>query len=249
MNVLIACLLNPTLPRLWGRTVQTLFRQEWSGALEYLFLANDNPHAAAYANIAHNYNKARTRALQGGFDALLTVECDMVLPHDALTRLAACQADLAYGLYVWRHGRRKWSAYPVLEERHGVSISDDMDGARAVWGTVIPVAGVGLGCTLIRRRVLEALPFRVPADGGASCDWALALDAQRHGFTQRADLGCVCGHQTMQPYPMVLWPAPDVAQGYLAESLVPLRASVPGETVEIQVGMGTTPVFAMPVQR
>ena len=47
----------------------------------------------------------------GGFDALLLVENDMILPPDALLKMAAVDADVVYGLYVNRHGWRKWLAY------------------------------------------------------------------------------------------------------------------------------------------
>lgn len=249
MKVLVFCPLHPKPPRLWGRTVQSIFRLDWPYPIDWDFVAGDNPHAEPYDNVTHVYNRARARVLQEGYDALLAVESDMIVPRDALTRLVATGADVAYGLYVWRHGRRLWSAYTLLEERHGESISADWAAAQAAWGTVIDVAGVGLGCTLIRRQVLEAIPFRAPEDHLVSCDWTLALDAQAAGFTQRCDLGVVCGHQTTSPWPQILWPSSEVKQGYLSEPLVPLRVLEPGEKVEIPLGMGTLPIYAMPRSR
>ena len=49
----------------------------------------------------------RSMALAGGFDALLLVENDMILPPDALLKMAAVDADVVCGLYVNRHGWRK----------------------------------------------------------------------------------------------------------------------------------------------
>ena len=77
-----------------------------------------------------------------------------------------------------------------------------------MWGNVIDTTGVGLGCTLIRREVLEAIPFRV-VDKWIANDWYFALDVAEKGFTQAHDCGVVCGH--IDGY-RVLWP--DVAHGY-----------------------------------
>jgi hypothetical protein len=81
-----------------------------------------------------------------------------------------------------------------------------------------------MGCTLIRRCVLEQLIFRTHRM--ACCDWGLAMDAQEYGFSQRCDLGVVCGHMTthnpssvvgatpwvlgVEGPPRIIWPDPDV---------------------------------------
>ncbi len=245
-NVLVFCPMNPKMPRLWGRTVQALFglHSEQIG-IEYWFRGWDNPHAYPYENVAHNYNVARDVVLKLGLDALLTVECDMIVPPDTVDRLAATEADIAYGLYVWRHGRREWSAYSELTALQGRSLSRDPDLARASWGKVIPVAGVGQGCTLIRRHVLEEIEFGLwPGTPElVSSDWMLALDAQRLGFTQRCDLGVVCGHQSYAPWPQVIWPDPEEDELYRVEALpdpvsgkLPVRVIQAGETISMALG-------------
>lgn len=241
MKVLVFCPLNPKPPRLWGRTVQSAYRLAYPGPLDWLFVAGDNPYDEPYDNITHNYNRARQAVLDGGYDALLCVESDMIVPPDAITKLEACDADIAYGLYVWRHGRREWSAYRLIEHRRGESLSRDKDAARAVWGEVVDVEGVGLGCTLIRRHVLEALPFR-NEDGKVSCDWYLALDAKAAGFTQRAHLGVVCGHQSYKPWPQIVWPSNE-GRLYYVEPIEATVAIPPGESVTVRVGMGENGIY------
>lgn len=82
--------------------------------------------------------------------------------------------------------------------------------ARAAWGRIADVEGIGLGCTLIRRPVLEFVDFRLPDDlaEGTCCDWMFAFDCKRLGFTQRAHLGVVCGHLPQHPSSGSLWPDP-----------------------------------------
>uniref|UniRef100_A0A6M3KD75 Glycosyltransferase n=1 Tax=viral metagenome TaxID=1070528 RepID=A0A6M3KD75_9ZZZZ len=213
--------MHPEYPHLWGRAIQSIFRLEWSYPKEWLFRANDNPHDCDKDNITHNYNIARTKLLSGGYDALLSVEYDMIIPPDALFRLADLDADIAYSLYCWRRGRHRWSAYTELNGTTGKSICEGPDKGREVWGKTLDVAGVGLGCTLIKRRVLEAVKFRVeePTKAHISCDWWLAHDAGKLGYSQRADLGVVCGHLSYQPTPRIIWPTNEGERHYRIEEI------------------------------
>jgi hypothetical protein len=245
MKILIFCPLNPNQPRLWGRTVQSIFRLEHDGPLDWLFVANDNPHSEPYENVTHNYERARRQALAGDYDALLTVESDMIIPPDTLIKLASCEADVAYGLYVWRHGRRKWSAYSELEEKRGVSLSEHPARARALWGQVVDVAGVGLGCTLIRRQVLTGINFRIGDNPKVANDWYFALDCQESGFSQRAHLGVVCGHQSYKPWPQIIWPT-NTGKLYAVESLEkPLERPLSEGAITVRTGMGENAVYGV----
>lgn len=257
-RVLVFCPLNPNMPRLWGRTVQSIFRLEWDAPLDWYFVANHNPYENPYENVTLNYNRARAAVLDDGYDALFCIESDMIVPPNALTDLVHVNADVAYGLYVWRHGRRKWSAYSQVGPKSGVSLSDEPERGRAAWGKVVNVAGVGLGCTLIRRDVLEILEFRLyPEDyqfpdspnlrprQAFCCDWLFALDCQELGFVQKAHLGVVCGHQAYKPWPQILWPDPAAEKLYTIESLSPLPLAAEGEKVKMHVGLGTNIVYGL----
>lgn len=166
--------------------------------------------------ITAQYNEARQLVLDGGYDALLTVECDMLPPANAIRRLRNCNADVAYGLYILRRSPWEWNAYSVIEGMAAWPLSRVEKRARREWGEVVDVDGIGLGCTLIQRKVLEVLRFRADgllhSDGNRSyCDWYFGQDALAAGFTQRCDTSVVCGHihpenEAGQPLPSVLWP-------------------------------------------
>lgn len=260
MKILVYCPLNPSYPRLWGRTVQSIFRLEWDKPLDWMFSANDNPHKQPYENVTHNYNRARARVLEGGYDALLTIESDMIVPDFALRALVQADVDVAYGLYVWRHGRRKWSAYSEIGETAGKSVSDNAEYARSIWGQIIPVEGVGLGCTLIYRDVLEAVPFRLYAEDDIlrttdgeyrldkhkafCCDWLFALDCLEIGAIQKCNTAVVCGHCSYQPWPQIIWPDPQQEKLYRIESLEIPKIVEPGEKMTFHAGMGTQIIYA-----
>lgn len=201
--------------------------------LDIHFSSGDNPFNEPYINVTYQHNKARHVVLNGRYDALLSIESDMIVPPDTVGRLIECDADIAYGLYVWRHKLKRWSAYKDLNLWGGHSISYNHSGqdAREAWGKIIDVAGLGMGCTLISREVLRAVSFRLQdgkhdwiAEEYAAdfkmmgfdphrerkqmmCDdWLLAMDAQHYGFSQRTNMNVICGHIDGD---RVLWPDPN----------------------------------------
>jgi hypothetical protein len=199
----------PKRPKLYARTVQSAMNVIWDAPIEYMFGREDETNGdTPYINILKKYNHARDMALKGGYDALWTVEADMIVPPITLERLTRVEADVAYGLYASRHGHRRWLAFFDIAETYGVSVSDDVINAREAWGQVIETQGVGLGCTLIWRHVLEEIPFRCPSEEVAN-DWYFSLDCKTKGFVQKHDLGVVCGHIIGPPSPKIVWPDPD----------------------------------------
>ena len=213
----------------------------YGGAIDWVMSSNDNPHKEPYANVTHQHNKAREMVINGDYDALLSIEADMIIPPDTIDLLIEAEADIAYGLYVWRHKIKRWNAYKTLNLWGGESVSYNHDGqdARDAWENIIDVAGLGMGCTLIQKRVLEKIKFRLH-DGTHSwivdeyieeftklgiepyrerqamvCDdWLLAMDAGHYGFSQRANMNAVCGHITEDG---ILWPDLEAAKLYRVE--------------------------------
>jgi hypothetical protein len=223
MKILTVTLMH----QIYMETVQSLFMQDWPEPLDYLFIAGDkDPSADSYQQISDKYERARHQALAGNYDAIFCVEADMVIPSDALRKLAGIDADVAYGLYCWRHvpAIGLWSAYPVVSERKGFSLSHFPAQAHELWGHVVRIAGVGLGCTLIRRSVLEAITFRHGEQSDTRpipvhCDWILAEDCQALGFSQACDLSVRCGHIRPRALGGVIWPDIDAPDLYTIKPL------------------------------
>lgn len=214
MNVLVFC---PFVSfDAYAPALRTIYSQYWQGRLDYLFMrGGEDPNKGKVENVSIKYRMGQDVFLRGDYDAMLTVEQDMVLPPNALWRLSRVQADIVYGLYCFRNGTPIWNVFAELDEGHGQSVFQvNPRIAKRGWGQVIDCVGLGLGCTLIRRHVLETIEFRY--SDPFCCDWMLALDAQRAGFSQKADLGTVCGH--INP-PDILWPARDTRKGYIVEQL------------------------------
>jgi len=216
VRVLIAC---PIADKLLLPTMRKIVELDTTGCAraDIAFLqAAPQPDQDARDAIAAQYNEARRLTLDGGYDALLTVECDMLVPRNALRRLLALHADVAYGLYTLRRPPWEWSAYSVIEGMAAWPLSQVPDVARRDWGNVVEVDGIGLGCTLIRRHVLERVRFRADGllhhDGQRSYnDWYFGQDCAAAGYRQVCDTAVICGHvhpatTDGRPVPTVLWP-------------------------------------------
>ena len=76
---------------------------------------------------------------------------------------------------------------------------------RECWDKVVPSDGLGFGCTLIHRRVLEKIQFRYKAELGP--DFHFAKDAKAAGFKQATDCRVHVGH-VMDEHTTV-WPDPE----------------------------------------
>jgi hypothetical protein len=204
--------------------------------VEHLDMANDQPFGregpgrTGNLNVLYLYSRAREIFLRGDWTHMLTLEDDIVPPADAISKLLACDAPVAYSLYCWRRVGHPWSLYRILFEDSGASWIKDrpLEAERlARNGEVRDVMGLGLGCTLIRRDVLEQIAFRQPATGRAACDWYFALDVGKAGIQQVGHFGVACGHIRMDPSPKIIWPDPDEPGHYRYE-----RFEVPAPELE-----------------
>lgn len=214
----------------------SIFRQDYP-EFDIWFSKGDNPFFDNNGrnNICHNYQKARKWVLDNDYDYLFTVEADMIVPPDTLTKLLALDTDVAYGLYCFKSAAT-WSAFTILEMDRGRSISKDQEMAKAVWGKTIDVAGVGMGCALIRRNVLEEIDFRVDdLFPTVHNDWCFSYDCQQKGFTQKCDTSVICGHISMKPQPRVIWPDPDEPRLYRNDFIEKIPVNERGE-ISVEIG-------------
>jgi hypothetical protein len=199
-RVLLFC---PTV-KLGRDTTMAIHGIRFSGALDILF-ARDNPHGEYNVqNIVQNYQKAERIIKAEGYDYLLTIEDDILPPPDALEKLIAVDADIAYGVYCFRRGM------PMIniqrdDTGESYSLPRNLKAWAELFGQIIPCGGLGFGCTLIKRSALDAAPLH--SSNGGDADTQLALDARRLGLRQRADTSVLCGHRRTDG--TVIWPARD----------------------------------------
>lgn len=209
MRVLLYVPVSRSIDRVWDGILEQQVTDDIHITVQFDPTGND-PALHRYANCTNKCEGARLTALERGFDALFLVDDDMLLPEDALHKLAATGADIAYGLYAWRNAPHHHNAvWEIREPGHIVPMNMRPERCAAAWGQVVDVAGVGSGCTLIKREVLAAVRFE---RRGPHCfDYYLACDAQRLGFTQKCDTSVLVGHVDGE---RVYWPT---VEGYRVE--------------------------------
>lgn len=175
---------------------ESVLGQRYEGEWEWVVDSDDPFPPPDHRNVLAKYRRAKAKTLEGGYDALVTVEQDMILPPDALAKLAGTAAGVVFGVYVLRHGSNVLNAWQYKGDRNlGMSLSLYPNELRILRRAGVGrVSGVGWGCTLIRRDVLERAPL---SDGGGECpagDIPFALWCLRNGVVMMARFDVECGH-------------------------------------------------------
>ena len=145
-------------------------------------------------NVLAQYSDAREMCLRGPYDALLAVEHDMILPPHAVQALCDTPAPVVYGTYPLRPDGVLNAWQYIGTGGLGMSLQRyPADLRRMTVAGVGRVSGCGFGCTLIRRQVLEEIPFRQDGSDHAP-DMPFALDCVRKEVLQLARFDVRCGH-------------------------------------------------------
>jgi hypothetical protein len=190
--------------RLEPETVDAVLSLEWDGPIAYLF-QRDNPYSDGRQNILHQYQMGRRVFMSGDYSHLMVIESDIIPPPNALNKLMALDADIAHGIYRFRTTNivNVFERYPGNPRNEGESLSIRPAAmAKAKRDGVAAVTGGGLGCALIKRHVIEALPFW--HEPGGHCDTYFNRDALRAGYIAKADMTVICGHKNEAGE--ILWP-------------------------------------------
>ena len=146
--------------------------------------------------LANCRNMLRERFLSSDCDYFFSLESDVILPPETLQTLLDCEKDIVSAINVHTYGPDNtkpivcvnWnSPYPNISrnaEWHDFYNIREENGR--VWieakGDIFEVSGIGLGCVLISRRVLEHIPFRVRLDRPVFDDMFFCNDCIELGF-------------------------------------------------------------------
>lgn len=202
-----------------------------------------NPFPAPHrGNWLAQYQHIRERVLSEAWDAVLLVEHDMQIPPDAMQKLWDTGAPVAYGVYLLRHGAYVLNAYEYIGNGAiGQSLTYHADALAAAWGQgVVRVSAIGFGCTLIRREVLEAIPFRAEVDHAP--DMPFAQDCEAAGVVQVAHFGVICGHWDDMAKKMIAPAQNDTGARKAVRALRTMVVGVNGSSVPVTRGE----VYQMP---
>lgn len=193
MKTLIAI---PCLDMIRTEFLRSLLGLELSGEVQYTFAQN--------TLIYDGRNQLAGVAMDGGFDAVLWLDSDMVVPSDLLKRMIAhfeAGREMVTGLYF----TRRTPVEPVIYRRlyftredpqfptpHAESMNDYPKDS------VFPVYACGFGAvmtsTALIRRVRERFGLPFSPQSGWGEDLSFCIRAHEVGATITCDSTIKCGH-------------------------------------------------------
>jgi hypothetical protein len=149
-----------------------------------------------FRNVTAQYLAAWKLAIDGKYDFLLTVEHDIIPPANTLQRLWECDAGVVFGIYTFRRNPGRASVVNAYRWVDGIDKPDmsislfpkALEQAREK--NIVRVSGVGFGCTLIKREVLQKIEPR----GDRDTDLNFATDCIRANIPMLARFDVICGH-------------------------------------------------------
>ena len=187
MRILIGVAMRPPergVP-LEPRTQTCLDALAFDGEIEIAYYDQDDLNLHGRDNLLVKHKQMRQRVLDEGFDALLCIESDMIVPPNVVTKLAALDADVGYAFFCSRHSGMLL-CFEHIGEWSGRALNANPARARKVWGSVLPTEGAGFGCTLVRRHVFEQVDFRLDGKHDFWDDLAIRLGRQAGRLPQCA---------------------------------------------------------------
>lgn len=163
----------------------------------------ENPESAdSSANaVVSGRNYIRNYALKNDYDGVLFVDSDVMIPGLATELLMQVDADVVSGAYlnVFNIGGKDVVS-PVLFKDMGNGECQLFKYDAVALPQIIDIGAAGLGCVLVKRKVLEQVEFRAFDNAKTGTDaMAFFVDARDKGFSCKAHTGVKCLHM---PFPL-----------------------------------------------
>ena len=142
-------------------------------------------------------NKIVKKVLDGGFDYVLFVDSDMIIPEDALEHMLEYPVDVCFGLYP--HKNTKDGFAEIFKPKDG-DFTERFTYKELEEYIRVDVKGGGFGCVLIKSEVFMWLMYpwfqfvSYTNETFLSEDLYFCGNATRAGFKLQADTRVKCGH-------------------------------------------------------
>ena len=149
------------------------------------------------ARIISSRNLVRGHFLRNRqYTSLFFLDTDIIPPKEVIVQLLSADADIASGIYLSNQKiGDAFKVLPAIYKKHNDDSAATVTLKEVEINSIMDILICGLGCCLIKRNVLEQIPFRPYSDsktGGE--DVAFCLDAHKKGFAIRAHCGVKCAH-------------------------------------------------------
>jgi hypothetical protein len=191
-----------------SETEQAIKDLEFDGQLDIVIARFNDYPGYDKRNWQSQCKAAWIKVIEGGYDALLHVDSDMIPPRNGLQLLADVNAPVVYGNYCFRHGDYPYMNYstPPINSSYGTlydEIINHKELLEKYQNKVTEVSGVGFGFVLIRKEAIEKTDIHY-LNESHDCDMIFAIDCCKKGIKQMGHWGVMCGHMT--PDGKTYWP-------------------------------------------
>lgn len=153
--------------------------------------------------IAESHEDCRQKAMQGKYDYMFHLECDIFVPcSDIIERLLLTHKRIVSAMYHIKHGKESHLCIGIKLDSGDPNFVSTMllkDGIDLAFvdGTVKEVYSAGLGCTLIHRSIFEKIKFR-DGDNTMHPDSWMYIDLHTLGIKSYVDTSLLCEHKNEQ---------------------------------------------------
>jgi len=161
-------------------------------------VAGDVKSVLERTTIAHE--TCRLYALDHNYDYLLHLETDVIPPYDVIERLLWNNKKVVSGVYDIFHGKSRKAMIQISEKLdrsvHSYRTVPFIEHEEPLFfdGTTKQVYHAGLGCTLIRKSILEKIPFRFEKKSIFHADTWFANDCFLRDVSVFVDTSITCKH-------------------------------------------------------
>jgi hypothetical protein len=146
-----------------------------------------------------SHNDCRKYAIYNNYDYLLHLESDIFPEKDVIQNLIFHKKSVVGAIYYRDEGMfRKPMLQMSFEMMNGHVKAlnfDSKDDITFINGSLKKIAHIGLGCILIKRKVLEKIPFRFENGVPMHPDSFFAEDCFKNGISIYADTSIICRHE------------------------------------------------------
>lgn len=147
--------------------------------------------------ICDSRNRLRDVFLNGNYNRFMSVECDVFPPANFITHLLSHAKKIISLPYFIGTGDKSEPMIQMVDP--DLSIPREMRNISqeelfSFAGKTIRVFNAGLGCTMIRREIIEKIPFRFDKDIFFHDDSFFAEDCYNSGIKWYCDTSMICRH-------------------------------------------------------
>lgn len=160
----------------------------------------DYTDLSVFEKLADSHNQIRRFFLESNADYLFHLESDIFPPSDIIEKLLWCRKPIVNGLYMILDGAKR-EVCQRLDDRFlqsakiiGGNLALGHFWHSHITGKVEKCDVAGIGCCLMKRKVMKNFEFRSDTNNSFPPDSYFALDLKAKGVQNYTHTGMVCFH-------------------------------------------------------